>query len=168
MYLTIPSEFMYSKVWFLALHIYTNLDNCAPPLLLTGSRPLNYSSINCSSINAAKCMPCVVCFDQRLGAAHSKRWSKYAFLMFSRQKVKKMKKARNLQQNLTKTGFLSLLQNAGWVFYSQIKQVFSYKNTFLPTIVTQPNLWCKLKKPFFVKFCGKFLDFFSFFLAFCH
>ena len=24
----------------------------------------------------------VVCFDQGLGAAHSKRWSKYAFLMF--------------------------------------------------------------------------------------
>ena len=36
--------------------------------------------------------PAVEYFDQRLGAARSKSWSKYAFLTFSCQKYKKEKK----------------------------------------------------------------------------
>ena len=45
---------------------------------------------------------CVVYFDQCLSAAHPKRWSKSSFLMFLTPKsLKKEKKARNLQQNLT-------------------------------------------------------------------
>ena len=45
----------------------------------------------------------VVYFDLRLGAAHSKRWSKYAFSVFFVLKTfKKCNKVRNLQQNLRK------------------------------------------------------------------
>ena len=44
-------------------------------------------------------------------------------------------------------GFLSLHQNAGRVFYFQIKQIFSYKNTLLPIkhcetlVVFRPAFW---------------------------
>ena len=46
----------------------------------------------------------VVYFDQRLGAAHSKRWSKQSFTAFLLQNPKK---GRNLQQILAKTGFFT-------------------------------------------------------------
>ena len=69
--------------------------------------------------------------------------------------------------------FFSLHQNAGWMFYFQIKQFFSYKNTFL-LLKTGENIFLRnktlnqrfdanLKNPFFAKFCCKFLAFFSFF-----
>ena len=45
----------------------------------------------------------VVYFDQRLGAARSNPWSKYAFLtFFTPKKLKKDVKARNLLQTLEK------------------------------------------------------------------
>ena len=43
----------------------------------------------------------VVYFDQGLGAAHSKRWSKYAFLNLC-QRLKKGKKAGSIMQNWAK------------------------------------------------------------------
>ena len=42
-------------------------------------------------------------FDQRLGAAHSKRWSKESFSAFF--VLKSFKKARHLQQNFAKNTF---------------------------------------------------------------
>ena len=79
-------------------------------------------------------------FDQRLGAAHPKCWLKYAFLTFLMVKSsKKEKKARNKQKNLTNKFFFCLHQNTGRVFYSQIKQVFSY----FPTSVLATKHWLK-------------------------
>ena len=50
-------------------------------------------------------LPPVVYFDQRLGAAHFKRWSKYAILTFFSLKAEKRKIERNLQQNSAKNRF---------------------------------------------------------------
>ena len=50
-------------------------------------------------------LPPVVYFDQLLGAAHSKRWSKYAFSTFFSLKAEKRKIERNLQQNSAKNRF---------------------------------------------------------------
>ena len=57
----------------------------------------------------------VVYFDQRLGATHD-------MLIFSIFCAKKPKKVKNLLYNLAKKiDCLNLHQNAGQVFYSQIK-----------------------------------------------
>ena len=53
----------------------------------------------------------------------------YIFNVFNDKKLKKKKQARNLQQNLTKKCFLSLRQNAGWVFYSQINKILYHIKT---------------------------------------
>ena len=57
----------------------------------------------------------VVYFDQHLGAAHSKLWSKYAFLTFLRtnslEEEKKGEKSKKFaaQQNLSKKCFVFLI-----------------------------------------------------------
>ena len=49
---------------------------------------------------------CYIYFDQPLGAVHSRSWLKKTFLnFFNGKKLEKEKKAKNLQQNLTKNGF---------------------------------------------------------------
>ena len=47
-------------------------------------------------------MPTVVYFDQRLGAGHSNRWSKYAFLTFLCQKAKKGEKSKEFSATFIK------------------------------------------------------------------
>ena len=47
----------------------------------------------------------VAYFDQRLGVAHSKRWSKSLFLTFFVIKGEKPQKKRNLLQNFAKKGY---------------------------------------------------------------
>ena len=54
------------------------------------------------------------------------------FNIFNSKKLKKKKKQQICNKFLQKMSFLSMHQNAGWVFYFQQKQVFS---------------WCKLKNP---------------------
>ena len=58
--------------------------------------------------------------NQRLGAAHSKRWSKYVFLKFFVQKNKKKKKRKKIEAKFRKKMFvLNLHIDAGWRFHSQ-------------------------------------------------
>ena len=62
-------------------------------------------------------MGVVVYFDQLLGAAHPKSWSKSSF---SAKKAEKMRKKQEICCKIhQKTRFLSLHQNAGLLFYSQ-------------------------------------------------
>ena len=46
-----------------------------------------------------------VYFEQRLGGAHSKCMSKYAFSLFLCKKAEKRKNSINVMQNLAKKGF---------------------------------------------------------------
>ena len=81
----------------------------------------------------------------------------FIFSIFCVKKLKKFKKITNLVQNLVKNQFLSLHQNAGWVFYSQI-----WEKLLNLGINTWPAFWCKLKKPSFLHQICYFLHFFSF------
>ena len=68
----------------------------------------------------------LVYFDQRLGAAHAKRWSKWSFSAFLLQKKqKKQEICSKFQQK--RLFFLHLHQNAGQLFYSQKNKLFSLK-----------------------------------------
>ena len=73
----------------------------------------------------------VVYFDQCLGAAHSKRWSKLSFSGFLLQKPKKSKKfAENFSK---KQVFLSVHQNAGRLLNKRASPIMlmQYKQTIL-------------------------------------
>ena len=56
----------------------------------------------------------------------------FIFSIFCAKKLKMQKRKKFAAKFSKITWFLSLHQNAGQMFYSRIKQVFSYKNTFLP------------------------------------
>ena len=45
---------------------------------------------------------CVIYFDQRLGAVHSRPWSKFAVLLFFVQKIKLMHTMVNVVENYSK------------------------------------------------------------------
>ena len=67
----------------------------------TCQRPHQFNvQVNCFLEFFHDLAPGVVYFDQRLGAAHFKCWSKYAFSTFFRQKAEKGIKSKNLTQNL--------------------------------------------------------------------
>ena len=73
----------------------------------------------------------VVYFDQCLGTAHSKDWSKYAFAAFVVLKSWRKEKSKNYDAKLSKKlFFFNLHPNAGSVFYSQKNHILSGKNTF--------------------------------------
>ena len=53
-------------------------------------------------------LTCGVYFDQRLGAAHSKHWSKSQFSKFLCLNAEKLQKRRNLLQNSAKKQFIKV------------------------------------------------------------
>ena len=75
--------------------------------------------------NYAKILMYVLYFDQRLGGAHSKPWSKSSFLTVLCKKSKKMHESKKFVSIFSKKKcFLSLHQNACKRFYSQKKKCF--------------------------------------------
>ena len=60
------------------------------------------NTINCEKIT--RTVP-VVYVDQCLGAAHSKRWLKYAFSIFCAEKLKKMQKSKKFAAEFGKKMF---------------------------------------------------------------
>ena len=121
----IPFSF---EIYFCVLMVYCGLSNNTFKLLL-------------------KKLIVVVYFNQRLGAAHSKRLWKESISTFLLQKT--FKKARNFSK---KQFFLSLDPNAGRVFYSPMKVktcFYRKKSSFFGNKPVDQHSGANLKNPVF-------------------
>ena len=99
-------------------------------------------------------------FGQRLGAGHSKPWSKMIFFTFLYEKCKKGRKERKTKQNQSKNVFLGvpffsgLHPNAGQKFYSQKKHVCYYA---LIQMTLDQHLYARQIHVFYLIFTSFFL-----------